>query len=166
MLLLLLTATPPALAQNTDSTPAATYTDAEKDAAKAAATDTARSFLALVDNNDFGAAYDRLEGKLPRLISREHFVAELDSAREYIDPPTSRDDPFPQFRPSVDSFDGGPFVSLLIEGEYDLGTFSEILLLRLENDRWHILSYQIMPNMSVLRENEDIGAPMIDYPEP
>jgi len=154
-----------ASAQAPDTT-ASSYSAAEQDAAKAAATDTVRSFLSLIDAGAFGEAYDRLRGKVPDLMARDAFIAELDSARQYIEAPASRDEPFPQFRPSMEQFDGGPFVTFIIEGEYELGTFSEFLLLRHDNDEaWHVLSYQIMPNMPVLRENEDLPAPLIDYPE-
>lgn len=131
---------------------------------KAAATDVVDAWLQHIDADEFGAAYDAMTGLVTERVDRARWVDMLDSARQYVDAPSTRDAPFAQFRETKEPFEGGPFVSIVYEGEYELGTFSEFVLARKDGDAWSVVTYQIMPHMQVLREHEEIPEPLLHYP--
>lgn len=152
----------PAAAQSPDSTAAADSVDPEQ--AKTEARSVAEGWIALIDQDAFGTAYDRMQGPVPDTMSRAEWVEALHGAREYVDAPSVREEAIAQFRETQPQIEGGPFVSFLYEGEYELGTFSEALLLRPDGGEWHGVMHQIMANMPVLREHEDVPDVLIAYP--
>ena len=63
----------------------------------------------------------------------------------------------------MEEIDGGPFVTFLYEGDYELGTFSETILARRDSSCWTVVVYQVTPDMSLLREHNELSFEMIDY---
>jgi hypothetical protein len=125
----------------------------------------AEAWISLIDQDAFAEAYDEMRGPVPDTLSRDEWIDALHGAREYVDAPSEREKAFAQFREGQGHIDGRPFVSFLYEGEYDLGTFSEVLLLRRGKAGWHVVMYQIMAHMPVLRTHPDVPDVLIAYPE-
>jgi len=153
----------PAAAQSPGSTDAAAD-PVDPEQAKAEARSVAEAWIALIDADAFGRAYDRMQGPVPDTMGRAAWVDALHGAREYVDAPSVREETIAQFRETQPQIEGGPFVSFLYEGEYELGTFSEALLLRSDGAEWHVVMYQILANMPVLRAHEDVPDVLIAYP--
>jgi len=144
---------------------------ATSDAAKAEAIDAAVAvvdpWLNRVDADDFASAYAALGPPIQDRMSEAEWMAAMEDVRTHIDAPAERERTISQYRPAMEKMDGGPFVSLLYEGSYDLGTFSEMILVRKEDVGWTIVGYQIVPDMNLLEEHDELSFEMIDYgPEP
>lgn len=153
----------PATAQSPDSTETA-GTPVASEQATADARSVAEAWIALIDADAFGRAYDRMQGPVPDAMGRTAWVDVLHGARAYVNAPSGREEAIAQFRETQPQIEGGPFVSFLYEGEYELGTFSETLLLRSDGAEWHVVMYQILAHMPVLREHEDVPDVLIAYP--
>lgn len=153
----------PAATQSPDSTETAA-TPVASEQATADARAVAEAWIALIDADAFGRAYDRMQGPVPDTMGRAAWVDALHGARAYVDAPSVREETIAQFRETQPQIEGGPFVSFLYEGEYELGTFSETLLLRSDGAEWHVVMYQILANMPVLRAHEDVPDVLIAYP--
>jgi hypothetical protein len=124
----------------------------------------AEAWIKLIDQDAFAEAYDEMRGPVPDTMSQEEWVDALHGAREYVDAPSEREEAIVQLRETLPEIEGGPFVDFLYEGEYELGTFSESVLLRREASGWRVVMYQIMAHMPVLREHEDVPFTLIQYP--
>jgi len=137
--------------------------DAEKAEAIDAAIAVVDPWLARVDADDFASAYAALGRPIQDRVSENEWVAALEDVRTHIDAPSKRERSISQYRPTMKKMDGGPFVSLLYEGSYELGTFSEMILVRKEQAGWTIVGYQIVPDMNLLEEHDELSFEMIDY---
>jgi len=144
--------------------PAAAADTSRADRAKAEARPVAEAWIDLIDQDAFAEAYDEMRGPVPDTMSREEWVDALHGAREYVDAPSKREEAIVQIRETLPEIQGGPFVDVLYEGEYELGTFSESVLLRREASGWRVVMYQIIAHMPVLREHEDVPFTLIKYP--
>jgi hypothetical protein len=137
------------------------------DAAKAEAIDAAIAvvdpWLDRVDADAFASAYAPLGTPIQDRVSESEWVAAMKDVRTHIDAPSERERTISQYRPTMEKMDGGPFVSLLYEGSYDLGTFSEMILVRKEDAGWTIVGYQVVPDMSLLDKHDELSFEMIDY---
>lgn len=140
---------------------------ATSDAAKAEAIDAAVAvvdpWLDRMDADAFASAYAPLGTPIQERVSEAEWVAALEDVRTHIDAPSERERTISQYRPAMKKMNGGPFVSLLYEGEYELGTFSEMILVRKEESGWTIVGYQIVPDMSLLDTHDELSFEMIDY---
>lgn len=152
----------PAAAQG-PAEPGAEVTEAAKAAMADSAAQVVEEWLTLVDADRFGAAYDEIGPPVQERIRREGWMAALEGMRQHIDAPSAREQTIAQYRPSMKKIDGGPFISFLYEGDYELGTFSEMILARRDSSRWTVVAYQVVPDMSLLREHDELSFEMVDY---
>lgn len=143
--------------------PDAGASDAEKAAAIDAAVAVVDPWLDRMDADAFASAYAPLGTPIQARVSEAEWVAALEDVRTHIDAPSERERTISQYRPAMEKMDGGPFVSLLYEGEYELGTFSEMILVRKGTSGWTIVGYQIVPDMSLLKKHDELSFEMIDY---
>lgn len=128
-----------------------------------AATQAVEQWLPLVDADSFGTAYDAIGPPVQEHMSRKGWIAALQDMRQHIDAPSARKQTIAQYRTTVEEIGGGPFVAFLYEGDYDLGTFSESILVRQDSSRWTVVAYQVTPDMNLLREHDELSFDMIDY---
>jgi len=143
--------------------PAETETADTESAMIDAATQAVEEWLPLVDADSFGTAYDKIGPPVREHISREGWIKALENMRRHINAPSAREQTIAQHRATVEEIDGGPFVTFLYEGDYELGTFSETILARRDNSRWTVVVYQVTPDMNLLREHDELSFEMIDY---
>lgn len=152
----------PAAAQ-VPAEPEGEVTEAAQAAMADSATQVVEQWLPLIDADRFGAAYDEIGPPVKETISREGWIAALEGMRQHIDAPSEREQTIAQHRPTMEKIDGGPFISFLYEGDYELGTFSEMILARRDNSRWTVIAYQVVPDMSLVREHDELSFEMVDY---
>ena len=152
----------PAAAQ-VPAEPEAEVTEGAQAAMADSATQVVERWLPLIDTDRFGAAYDEIGAPVQETISREGWMAALEAMRKHIDAPSEREQTIAQYRPTMKKIDGGPFISFLYEGDYELGTFSEMILARRDSSGWTVVAYQVVPDMSLLREHDELSFEMVDY---
>lgn len=134
--------------------------DGSYTAAKTSAQDAAESWLALVDDDDFGESWDDAASLLQNRIAREDWIAEGRTLRDSVDVHSYRARTTVQYRDSIRRApNGGPFVLLKYHTTFKTGRVEELIVTVREEDTWKVAGYQVTPLQNAARPSSPRGRP-------
>jgi hypothetical protein len=126
--------------------PVAAQTTPSHAEAKKAAREAAASWLALVDDDQFGESWDAAAGVLQQRIRREEWVRQARQLRDTTKALTTRRLATTQYRDSLRRAPAdGPFVLLKYRSTFAAGRFEELLLTVRQDKAWTVAGYQVTP---------------------
>lgn len=109
--------------------------------AQAAATE----WLALVDDGDFGDSWESAAAPFRERIEEDEWEARGERLRDSLQARSRRTRTMVQYRDSLRSVPGGPFVILAYRSSFEGGRVEERLLTVWEDGTWKVVGYQVTP---------------------
>ncbi|WP_179862318.1 DUF4019 domain-containing protein [Longibacter salinarum] len=128
----------PVMAQDSG---AATDTAAAKESARA----VAQEWLKTNDEGQFDASYQAAASMMQDQVEQKVWAQKNKQKQSQLGDVKSREFAEAQYRESLPQVEGGPFVVIRYEAEYNPATFNEVVLTTQEDGEWKVASYAVQP---------------------
>lgn len=120
---------------------------AEREAAIAAATDAALSWLELVDAGDYGSSWDAAAEAFQGMVTKGQWSAAVGDARSQVDPLGDRSRTDAQYTTELPSAPAGEYVVLRFstEASGDRTVTETVVPMKQEDGSWKVSGYFVQP---------------------